>query len=198
MTATTKSVRAIVAATGYEGRAERIRSFCRKGAPVELRREPGNAHDKDAIAVYMQCSVLFGLWRPWRSIGYIKAARADGLAPKIDSGAYAVRAAHVHSFYAGEGKDHPRVSVQIAQSGRRRCESGPDPDPCRARRFVGRRPPRPARSVPAWTLVAGLAQHGPARHLRGDNGKPLPSECNGASVGRLAACDAVGVGTCLI
>ncbi|MDR6860542.1 HIRAN domain-containing protein [Variovorax guangxiensis] len=113
MTTTTKGVRAIVTGTGFDGRAQRIRRFCQKGAPVELRREPNNQHDKDAIAVYMRCSMLFGLWKPWAQIGYIKASRADGLAPKIDSGAYTVQRAHVHSFDAYPGLEHPRVSIQI-------------------------------------------------------------------------------------
>ena len=110
---TIKGVRAIVAGTGFEGRAPNIRRFCREGVAVQLRREPYNPYDKDAIAVYMRCSQLFGLWRPWMSIGYVKAARADGLAPKMDSGQYKVRRAYVHSFDVYPGLEHPRVSIQI-------------------------------------------------------------------------------------
>ena len=109
----TKGVRAIVTGIGFEGRADRIRRHCREGMPLQLRREPNNVHDKDAITVYMQCSRLFGLLKSWESMGYIKAARADGLAPKLDSGSYTVTSATVVSFYAPVGRDHPRVSVQI-------------------------------------------------------------------------------------
>ena len=60
-----KGVRAIVTGTGFEGRAERIHKHCREGMPLQLRREPDNVHDKDAISVYMQCSRLFGMLKSW-------------------------------------------------------------------------------------------------------------------------------------
>lgn len=112
-TASVKTIQAIVAGTGFENRAERIRAFCKEGAPVQLRREPDNKHDPEAIAVWMRCSVFLGLWKPWAQIGYIKAPRADSLAPKLDSGAYTVRSAIVRSLYAPKGRDHPRVSLEI-------------------------------------------------------------------------------------
>jgi hypothetical protein len=108
-----KTISAIVAGTGFEGRAPRIRRFCKVGAEISLRREPNNLHDSDAIAVWMRCSVLWGLWRPWAQIGYIKAARADGMAKKMDAGRLVVRDARVHSFDVYPTLDHPRVSLRI-------------------------------------------------------------------------------------
>ena len=108
-----KSIRAIVAGTGYEGRAERIRALCRDGAEISLRREPSNPHDAEAIAVWMRGSRVFGLWKAWTQIGYVKAPRADHLAPRLDSGEYRVVRAFVVSFYAPKEKEHPRVSIEI-------------------------------------------------------------------------------------
>lgn len=108
-----KSIRAIVTGTGFEGRANRIRRFCKDGAAIELRREKNNEHDAEAIGVWMSCSIFFGLWKPWAMIGYIQAGRADHLAPRLDSGEYKVSRAYVKSFYAPPGLNHPRVSVEI-------------------------------------------------------------------------------------
>lgn len=108
-----KSIRAVIVGTGFEGRAARIRRFCEDGAEIDLRREPQNPHDAEAIGVWMRCSILFGLWRPWAMIGYIQATRADRLAPRLDSGEYKLVRANVTSFYAPPGLNHPRVSVEI-------------------------------------------------------------------------------------
>ncbi|MBJ2155289.1 HIRAN domain-containing protein [Variovorax sp. IB41] len=108
-----KSIRAVVAGTGFEDRAERIRRFCQDGAEIDLRREPKNRFDPEAIGVWMRCRLFFGLWKPWAMIGYIQADRADQLAPKMDSGESRVIRAYVKSFYAPSGREHPRVSVEI-------------------------------------------------------------------------------------
>ncbi|MDO9357893.1 MAG: HIRAN domain-containing protein [Polaromonas sp.] len=110
---TLKSIRGIVAGTGFEGRAARIRRFCGNGAEIDLRREPHNPHDAEAIGVWMRCSIFFGLWKPWAMIGYIQADRADHLAPRLDSGEYKLVRAYVKSFYAPPDVNHPRVSVEI-------------------------------------------------------------------------------------
>ncbi len=107
------SIGVVVTGTGFEGRAARIRAFCREGSEVQLRREPNNPYDADAIAVWLRCRVFFGLWKPWGQIGYIKAARADSWAAKIDSGEMKVRRAYVRSLYAPQGREHPRVSLTI-------------------------------------------------------------------------------------
>nr|WP_145546402.1 HIRAN domain-containing protein [Variovorax boronicumulans] len=108
-----KTYAAIVAGTGHEGRAPRIRAFCRQGASVRLKREPMNQHDRNAIAVYARLHLLWGLWRPWHHIGYIKADRAASWAPKMDSGELTFVSAVVDSLYAPVGQDHPRVSLRV-------------------------------------------------------------------------------------
>ncbi len=108
-----KVISAIVAGTGFENRAGRIRAFCRVDSPIKLRREPTNKYDSNAIAVDMQCKVFWGLYKPWVHIGYIKADRAKFLAPKLDDGTYTFQDAWVESFYAPDELDHPRVSIRI-------------------------------------------------------------------------------------
>jgi len=103
---------AIVAGTGFEGRAEIIRKHCRNGMPVHLRREPNNPYDPDAIAVLIAVPRMFGLLgHSLVQIGYIKASAAKGLAAKLDSGKSVN--GMVKSFYAPEGKDFPRVSLRL-------------------------------------------------------------------------------------
>ena len=102
----------IVAGTGFEGRASIIRNHCRNGQRVELRRQPSNRHDPNAIAVYIEAPRFFGLFgKGLRQIGYIKAPAAGGLAKRMDDGL--VIQARVSSFYAPPGREHPRVSLDL-------------------------------------------------------------------------------------
>lgn len=104
--------RAIVAGTGFEGRAAVIRRHCRDGIAVDLQREPNNRYDPEAIAVRIQVPVLFGLLgTSWKRIGYIKASAADGLAKHMDNGMKI--SGRVASFYAPPGKNFPRVSLEL-------------------------------------------------------------------------------------
>lgn len=103
---------AVVAGTGFEGRAEIIRRYCRENMEVVLRREPGNVHDQNAIAVYIPAPRLWGLLgSSLRRIGFIKSSVAKSLAPKMDSGL--VVSGCVNSFYAPPGFDSPRVSLWL-------------------------------------------------------------------------------------
>ena len=103
---------AIVAGTGFEGRAEIIRKHVKNGMPVLLLREPTNPHDPNAIAVLISVPRMFGLLGNSQvQIGYIKASAAKGLAAKMDSGTKVT--GYVNSFYAPGGIEHPRVSLRL-------------------------------------------------------------------------------------
>lgn len=103
---------AIVAGTGFEGRAEIIRRHCRDGAAIRLVRERDNPHDPKAVAVYLEVPKTFGIFGDgWGKIGYIKAGRNKGLSQKLDSGREV--SARVRSFFAPEGFEHPRVSIEF-------------------------------------------------------------------------------------
>lgn len=78
-----------------------------------LNRDPSNTHDPNAIAVYLEVPVLFGLFGSTRKqIGYIKADTAKSLAKQMDEGenVHAV----VKSYWAPEDKEHPRVTLEIS------------------------------------------------------------------------------------
>lgn len=102
---------AVLAGTGYEGRAPRIRSFAHPGMPVELRREPDNPYDENAVAVYLLVKRWYTLFRPVAiQIGYLKRARAASLSRKLDEGSRVVEATVVSTYKADK---HPRVSIQV-------------------------------------------------------------------------------------
>lgn len=103
---------AIVAGTGFDGREQIIRKYCKKGLKVTLKREPKNEHDENAIAVYLEIPVLFGvLGKSSKQIGYIKATTAKSIAEKMDKGQKFT--ASVISYFAPSEKDHPRVSIEV-------------------------------------------------------------------------------------
>lgn len=80
--------------------------------PVQLRREKQNAHDPNAVGVWIQTAGFLGLFgRRWVQIGYIKARAAQKVAEKLDDG-IEVRA-QVRSFWAPPEIDHPRVSLVL-------------------------------------------------------------------------------------
>ncbi len=76
-----------IAGTGFEGRTAVIRRHCKTHMDVTLQRERGNAHDKNAVAVYIDVPVLFGLLGSTpQQIGYIKADKNAALAKHMDDG----------------------------------------------------------------------------------------------------------------
>jgi hypothetical protein len=103
-------MRAIVAGTGFEGRDQIIKKYCREGRRVRLVREPDNPHDANAIAVYLLVPRLMFL-RTQKMIGYIKAARASRLHKRLDKGE--VPKAYVSSFYSPPDMEFPRVTLEI-------------------------------------------------------------------------------------
>ena len=64
-----------VAGVSFEGRQD-IVAGVQPGAPLDLRREPANAHDPNAI----------GVWFGKLQLGFVKAAIAKRIAPNIDAG----------------------------------------------------------------------------------------------------------------
>jgi hypothetical protein len=103
---------AVLAGTGFEGRDEIIRAHCRDGMPIILERQPDNPHDPNAVAVFIDVSRLGGLLGTSRKqIGFIKANTAKSLAKAIDSGKAVT--GYVKSFWAPDGRDYPRVTVEI-------------------------------------------------------------------------------------
>jgi hypothetical protein len=103
---------AIVAGTGFEGRASLIRKHCREGLKAVLKREPSNRHDENAVAVLLEVPRLGGLLgTKLIQVGYIKANTAKSLAKKMDEGANV--GAFVKSFYAPADRDFPRITLEV-------------------------------------------------------------------------------------
>jgi hypothetical protein len=64
-----------------------IKFACRRGCKIELRREPNNKHDSDAVAVWARRKAWFGLVTYEGQIGYIPADRVlDEISSWIDRG----------------------------------------------------------------------------------------------------------------
>lgn len=104
---------AIVAGTGFEGRNKVIRSHCKEGMKIVLKRDSSNIDDENAIEVYLIIPRLYGLLGYKEvQIGFIKANTAISLAKKMDEGTKL--SSHVVSYYAPDSMDHPRVSIEVS------------------------------------------------------------------------------------
>ncbi len=102
-----RTIEAIVAGTGFEGRAELIRDNVEKGMTVILHRDPDNEHDENAIEVL----IPYGSHGRLEQIGFLKKKRANSLSKIMDSGVTVK--AKVNSFYALDKTKHPRISLTI-------------------------------------------------------------------------------------
>jgi hypothetical protein len=100
---------AIVAGTGFEGRASIIGRHCKVGSEVVLKREPNNQHDSNAVAVYLVVPRFFGIFgNAHKQIGYIKKNTAKSLAKKMDAGVSV--SGSVKSYFSPGAMNHPRVT----------------------------------------------------------------------------------------
>jgi len=103
-----------VTGTGFEGRAEKIKKWCKVGMEVVLLRDKGNKHDENAIKVLILAKPFFGLIGVRRKhIGYIKANRAVALAKKLDDGKRFN--CKVSRVYAPDYIKFPEVSIEFKE-----------------------------------------------------------------------------------
>lgn len=100
-----------VTATNADGQSRQnlIISVARAGMPVELIREPNNAHDPNAVGVWISGKVLLFLTARGQ-IGYIPRDLAPELARHIDGGG-TVRA-HISEILGGT-RDKPTHGVLL-------------------------------------------------------------------------------------
>ena len=102
---------AIVAGTGFEGRAARIRMCAKPGMEVLLSPEPENSYDPNAIAVYLKVRRWFTLFLSTEvQIGYIKKRLAKTITKRLEDGEN-IKFAYIKSLYLA--LEHPRVSIKI-------------------------------------------------------------------------------------
>jgi len=103
---------AVVAGTGFSGRAKIIRRYCQENEPVYLKRDFYNQHDEHAIGVYITAPRLFGLLgNGKRQIGYIKSATAKQLCKRINKGE--IVKGKVRYVLAPPDRLHPKVTIEI-------------------------------------------------------------------------------------
>ena len=77
-----------------------------------MKRDPENKYDTNAISVYLETPVVFGLLgHSLMQIGFIKASTAKSLAKKMDAG-IDIKASIV-SFWAPPDKEFPRVTIEV-------------------------------------------------------------------------------------
>lgn len=70
----------------FEGRQEVIKSKCKEGIELELRREPDNKYDKNAVAVCVSYDDDIDGTSGKEQIGYLNKDLAAEIAPLMDSG----------------------------------------------------------------------------------------------------------------
>jgi len=103
-----------VAGTGFEGRADKIKKWCKVGIKAFLKREPNNKYDENAIKVFIKAKPFFGLIGSRnKHIGYIKADRAKKIAKKIDEGKQF--SCTVSKVYAPSNIKFPEVTIEFKE-----------------------------------------------------------------------------------
>lgn len=114
-TMTPLSLFTVVAGTAMPDHAEIVRTHCRQGASVELRR--ARSHDLPApplaISVWLPCRSLMGLLSVRKKIGYVPAETAELLEPLLDERARIVAHGKVKTVYAPVGRDEAVVTVEV-------------------------------------------------------------------------------------
>jgi hypothetical protein len=96
---------------GYE-RQKYIRSYCKPGTPLILKREPNNPHDANAIGVWVKAKALV-FFADTVQIGYIGAEVAEELAPIIDRGGKVE--ARISEITGGtKGKEALGVNIEVS------------------------------------------------------------------------------------
>jgi len=110
---TISTIPVVVQGTGHEDRASIIRSRCKEGAPVQVRRNLSNPSSEEALEVWLQCRYFFGAAKTWKKIGYVEGGRYAAIAKQLDNGQMRVRKSVVNSFFAPLDRDAPQVALEL-------------------------------------------------------------------------------------
>jgi len=76
---------------------------------VQLRREPNNPHDPNAVSVWIKVSGFFGSRQ--KQIGYLKRSHAERIAKVLDDNFRYW--AQIDDIYDPEGRDYPNVKLNV-------------------------------------------------------------------------------------
>ena len=116
---TPNSVFTIVGGTTIPDHAEIVRTHCREGSTVELRRDDDDPDAQSGISVWLLCPSLLGLLSVRKKIGHVPVETADLLEPLLDESATVVARGTVRTVYAPIGRDEAVVTVEITPTGLR-------------------------------------------------------------------------------
>lgn len=101
--------RCYVVGAGFEGRAAIIRKYCRETMDVQLRREPNNPYDANAVSVWITIPGFIGAKE--KQIGYLKKSHAKRVAKVLDANHKLW--AQIDEIYDQEGRDYPNVKLNV-------------------------------------------------------------------------------------
>ena len=108
-----KSIFTILGGTTIPDRAAVVRTECREGARVELRRQVGVDPAKAGIDVWLECKAILGLVKAWKKIGHVPEEVAAEIPPDGDISSSVVAYGRVKSMYVPMGLDEAMVAVEI-------------------------------------------------------------------------------------
>ena len=108
-----KSIFTILSGTTIPDRAAVIRTECREGSRVELRRHGSVDSVEAGIDVWLECKGILGIGKTWKMIGYVPDEVAVALPPDGDVSASVVGYGTVKSIYAPTDQDEAVVAVEI-------------------------------------------------------------------------------------
>ena len=95
--------------TRYYGRAKTVRKHCDVTMGVQLRREPNNFHDPNAVSVWVEVPGFFGARK--MCIGYLKRSHAKRVAKALDNDN--TLWAQIYEIYDPEDAEYPYVSLNV-------------------------------------------------------------------------------------
>ena len=108
-----KSIFTILGGTTTPDRAALVRTECREGSRVELRRQLGVDPAAARIDVWLECTALLGRVKAWKQLGHVSDETAADLPPEGDASSIVVGYGTVKSIYAPVGRDEAVVTVEI-------------------------------------------------------------------------------------
>ena len=108
-----KAIFTILGGTTIPDRAAVVRTECREGSRVELRRQEGVDPAGSGIDVWLECKAMLGLVKAWKKIGHVPEEVAAELPPNGDISSSVVAYGRVKSMYAPMGLDEAVVAVEI-------------------------------------------------------------------------------------
>ena len=101
--------RCYVFGTQFDDRTKLVRKYCYETMLVDLRREPNNPHDPNAVSVWISVSGFFGHKK--KQNGYLKRSHAERVSIPLDAGHSLW--AQIDEIYDPPGRRYPNVRLNV-------------------------------------------------------------------------------------